>query len=92
MLLNVLSAAAGQGYFHQLMAVATWTSLPFLWLLSQPVLILSGENDPIVPVINARILRGLIRHARLEVFPGGHLEIVNSARDLGQRVSRFIRS
>ena len=91
MLRSVRSAAAGQGYFHQLMAVATWTSLPFLWLLRQPVLILSGENDPIVPVINARILRALIPHAALEVFPGGHLEIVNSAPDLGQRVSRFLR-
>ena len=30
-----------------------------------------GRDDPIVPVINGRILAGLIPNARLEVFAGG---------------------
>ena len=36
-----------------------------------------GEDDKIVPVINGKILAGLIPHARLETLPGGHLFLVS---------------
>jgi poly(3-hydroxyoctanoate) depolymerase len=41
-------------YIYRLMAAIGWTSLPWLRLLRQPTLILAGDDDPIVPAINAR--------------------------------------
>jgi pimeloyl-ACP methyl ester carboxylesterase len=38
------------------------------------VLVMMGENDPIVPLANGQLLAGAIPDARLEVFDGaGHL-------------------
>tara|TARA_B100001179_G_scaffold212970_1_gene181268 strand:+ start:600 stop:1505 length:906 start_codon:yes stop_codon:yes gene_type:complete len=62
------------GYFYQLMALAGWTSLPALPFLDKPVLVMMGENDPIVPLSNGQLLARSIPGARLEVFEGaGHL-------------------
>lgn len=78
------------GYLYQLLAAAGWTSLPFLPLLRQPVLVLSGDDDPIVPLINGRILAGLIPHADLHVYPGGHLELGLAPRLLTPAVEQFL--
>lgn len=69
------AAGARAGYAYQLAAGAGWTSLCILPLLSQPTLVLTGDDDPIIPVVNGRILAGLIRGAQLQVYPGGHLEL-----------------
>ena len=53
-----------------------WTSLPFLPLIRQPTLVLAGDDDPIIPLANAKILAALIPRARLQVYHGGHLELV----------------
>ena len=42
-------AVAGLGYPYRLAAAASWSSLPFLTLIRQPVLVMGG-GDPIVPV------------------------------------------
>ncbi len=42
-----------RGYLYQLTAGAGWTSVPFLPLLRQRTLILSGDDDPIIPLANA---------------------------------------
>lgn len=63
-----------RGYLYQLMALAGWTSTPFLPFLAKPVLIMMGEKDPIVPLVNGRMLKALIPGARLATFKdGGHL-------------------
>jgi hypothetical protein len=59
------------GYLDQLYAIAFWTGLPWLWRLRQPTLVLTGDDDPIVPVINGRILAGLTPDARLQIIRGG---------------------
>ena len=69
-----ITAPSSTGYFYQLMALTGWTSLPALPFLDKPVLVMMGENDPIVPLANGRLLAGAIPDARLEVFEGaGHL-------------------
>ena len=60
-----------RGYLYQLLAMIGWTSLPALPFLRQETLIMMGGDDAIVPVINGRLLKALIPHARLEVFEGG---------------------
>src|SRR3712207_7518908 len=42
-----------RGYYYQLAASTGWSSLPFLGLIRQPTLVLAGDDDPIVPVVNA---------------------------------------
>jgi poly(3-hydroxyalkanoate) depolymerase len=80
------------GYFLQLLAGAGWTSLPALPLIRQPTLILAGNDDPIIPLVNARIMRTLLPHATLHVYDDGHLGLITSADDLGPLVSRFLAS
>lgn len=81
---------SGLGYLYQLAAAAGWSSLPFLGLIRQPVLVMGGDADPIVPVANARILAGLIPNATLHVFNGGHVEPLAAARDFVPVITRFV--
>ena len=81
---------SARGYLYQLTAGAGWTSLPFLPFLRQPTLIISGDDDPIIPLANARLMHGLIPAARLHVFHGGHLGLVTEAAELAPVVSQFL--
>jgi pimeloyl-ACP methyl ester carboxylesterase len=54
-----------RGYLLQLLAGVGWTSLPGLPFVRQPTLILAGTDDPIIPLVNARIMARLLREARL---------------------------
>jgi len=87
---NTRFDVSGLGYLYQLAAAAGWTSLPFLPLIRQPVLVMGGEDDPIVPVANARILAALIPTATLHVFAGGHVEPLTAATDFGPRITQFL--
>ena len=69
---------------------AGWTSLPWLPLLPQPTLVMHGLDDPIVPLINARILSALIRRAELHVVDDGHMFLVSKAQDVAPVVHRFL--
>lgn len=80
------------GYSDQLVAALAWTSLPWLRLIRQPTLIVAGADDPIVPLVNARILRWLIPRSRLHVHDGGHLALITEAPDLAPVVARFLRA
>ena len=55
-----------------------------------PALVLMGEDDPIVPVANGRILAGRLANAKLEVLPCGHLFMVTMPEETAQRVQSFI--
>jgi poly(3-hydroxyalkanoate) depolymerase len=79
------------GYLYQLAAGAGWSSLPLLPLIRQTTLVLAGDDDPIIPLANARIMRRLIRNAELHVYRGGHLCLFTEAEDLAPVVDRFLR-
>jgi poly(3-hydroxyalkanoate) depolymerase len=78
------------GYVLQLLAGVGWTSLPALPLIRQSTLILAGDDDPIIPLVNARIMQRLLPHADLHVFEDGHLGLLTSAAELGPLVSAFL--
>jgi poly(3-hydroxyalkanoate) depolymerase len=59
------------GYAFQLYAVCGWTSAPYLHQLHQPTLIISGDDDRAVPLLNAKLLQRMIPDARLHIVPGG---------------------
>src|ERR671935_552866 len=44
------------GYAYQLYAAAGWTSLPWLRKIRHATLVVAGEQDPSVPLRNARLL------------------------------------
>lgn len=78
------------GYLLQLLAGVGWSSLPALPLIRQPTLILAGNDDPLIPLGNARIMRALLPDATLYVFDDGHLGLLTSADELGPIVSEFL--
>ncbi|WP_205013824.1 poly(3-hydroxyalkanoate) depolymerase [Nocardioides albidus] len=80
-----------RGYLLQLLAGAGWSSLPGLPFIRQPTLILAGDDDPLIPLVNARIMTRLIPHARLHVYADGHLGLVTSADTLAPLVADFLR-
>ncbi len=79
-----------RGYLYQLLAIATWTSLPALTLIRQSTLVLSGDDDPLIPTINARILARGIPRARLQMYRGGHLALVTEAAALAPVIDAFL--
>lgn len=91
-LLGGHASASRRGYALQLAAGAGWTSLPFLPLIRQPTLILAGSDDPVIPLVNAKVMSRLLPHADLHVYPDGHLGLLTRADELAPRVARFLRS
>jgi pimeloyl-ACP methyl ester carboxylesterase len=91
---DLLHATTGmgptRGYFYQLLAAAGWTSLQLLPLLRQPTLILAGDDDPIIPLVNARIMHQLIARSELTVYRGGHLGLVSGAKRMAPIVEAFL--
>jgi len=79
-----------RGYVYQLLAIAAWTSLHALPLIRQPTLVLSGDDDPIIPTINARIMARGIPRARLHLYRGGHLALVTEAAELAPVIDAFL--
>jgi poly(3-hydroxyalkanoate) depolymerase len=78
------------GYYLQLVAGFGWSSLPWLRLLAQPTLVMAGTDDPLVPVVNGRILASLIPDARLVTIDDGHLFLVTSASESAAMISGFL--
>jgi len=64
-------APTRRGYAAQLYALAGFSSLGWLHRLTVPALVLTGDDDPIVPTVNARVLALLLPQARLEIIRGG---------------------
>jgi pimeloyl-ACP methyl ester carboxylesterase len=85
-----LHAGSKVGYLHQLLAGAVWTSLFALPAVRQETLIVSGTDDPIIPVINAHVMNALLPHSRLHLHPGGHIDLVHNADELAPVVERFL--
>ena len=83
-------APSWRGYLYQLAAGLGWTSLPFLPLLRQPTLILAGADDPIIPLVNARMMASLIHDAQLHVYPDGHLGLLTMTDELAAVIAAFL--
>jgi poly(3-hydroxyalkanoate) depolymerase len=79
------------GYFYQLLGGTGWTSLPWLGKLRQPVLIMHGDDDPLVPLVNAKAMHHLIPHSKLYIFHDGHLGLATSAEELAPVVNDFLK-
>ena len=85
-----MHGARNLGYLYQLLAVAGWTSLPWLWSLPQPTLILMGRDDPLVPPVNGHILAALIPNAELRLIDDGHLFFVTRPAETAAAIEAFL--
>jgi poly(3-hydroxyoctanoate) depolymerase len=80
-----------RGYAWQLAAISSWSSLPWLHRIRHETLILAGDVDPLVPVLNARMLRAFIPSAQLRVIPdGGHLFLLDSPEVVAPLIAAFL--
>jgi poly(3-hydroxyalkanoate) depolymerase len=85
-----MGGARGVGYLYQLLAMVGWTSLPWLWSIRQPTLVMMGREDPLVPPINGRILARLIPNAKLEMIDDGHLFLVTRPVECAALIEKFL--
>jgi poly(3-hydroxyalkanoate) depolymerase len=80
------------GYAGQLWAISGWSSMPWLHTLPQPTLVLAGDDDPLVPLVNGRILAWRIPDATLHVVEGGgHLFVLERSAEIADLVTDFLR-
>ncbi|PHR92279.1 MAG: poly(3-hydroxyalkanoate) depolymerase [Robiginitomaculum sp.] len=79
-----------KGYLFQLMAMAGWSSLPFLRFLRVPTLIIAGDRDHIVPLANAHILKFMIKGSQMYEFEdAGHLFLLTKRDESIQIIRDF---
>ena len=81
------------GYALQILGITGWSSWPFLHCIPHETLVISGDDDPLVPVANARMLAARIPRATLEIVEkGGHLLLWDDAKNLGERIGQFVNA
>lgn len=80
-----------RGYAHQLYATSVWSSHPWLRRIGQDTLVIHGDNDPLVPLANARYLARSIPGATLRIMPdAGHLLLLDQAPEAGRLITDFV--
>lgn len=79
-----------RGYYGQVAALCAWTSLPWLHRLDQPVQVIAGLFDALIPVANQLFLAGLLPSCELRVFPAGHLVMYSRRREVAALVTDFL--
>jgi pimeloyl-ACP methyl ester carboxylesterase len=85
-----MHGARNLGYLYQLLAISGWSSLPWLWSLPQPTLVLMGRDDPLVRPINGHIMAALIPNAELRMIDDGHLFIVTRPAETATLIEAFL--
>jgi poly(3-hydroxyalkanoate) depolymerase len=79
------------GYLAQIAATWTYSGFPALRRVRAPTLVLAGDDDPIVPLVNARLLARLIRGAEVHVIEnGGHLFLLDGTPGVGLLITEFL--
>ncbi len=86
-----ISPPTRSGYLYQLIAMSGWTSVPFLPFVKAPTLVMMGDADKIVPLVNGKFLCALLPNARLEIVKdGGHLFLVSKANVSAPLIREFL--
>ena len=78
------------GYVNQLFALSGWTSLFWLHRITAPAMILAGEDDPIIPLINARLLANRLPDSRLVTYDCGHLFVLTRLEQVAADINAFL--
>jgi pimeloyl-ACP methyl ester carboxylesterase len=77
------------GNLYRFAGLAGRYELP--WSIHRPTLVLNGDDDPLVPYTDGRVLASLITGASAVVVPGGgHLMLFDSPEVVGPMVADFL--
>lgn len=87
---RLISPPSIWGYLSQLYALAGWTSLFWLHEVRAPALVLAGDDDPIVPLANARVLANRLPDARLNIYDCGHLFVLTRLEQVSADINEFL--
>lgn len=79
------------GYTYQMMAVYWWTSLHWLHRITQPTLVLAGNDDPLIPLVNMQVIASRMPDSTLHVFEDGHLFLLTSMDEAVPLIDTFLR-
>jgi pimeloyl-ACP methyl ester carboxylesterase len=80
------------GYLGQLCAASGFSSHQWIRRITQPTLVMAGDDDPLVPVSNARYLAWATRGARLRVMRGaGQLMLIDNPRPASRLIREFLQ-
>lgn len=79
------------GYYWQLFAGMGWTSIHWLHKIRQPTLVLAGDDDPLIPLVNMRLLAWRIPNAEIHVIDDGHLFLITRAESVAPTIMEFLR-
>jgi poly(3-hydroxyoctanoate) depolymerase len=91
--LRLQHAPSWRGYLGQLQSISRWSGLPLLRDISSEVLVLTGDDDPLTPVVNAKMLTHLLPNGRMVVLPGiGHLLVMNTDSGAHPVICEFLTS
>ncbi|MCZ6853437.1 MAG: alpha/beta fold hydrolase [Gammaproteobacteria bacterium] len=78
------------GYLSQLYALTGWTSIFWLGEIKAQTLVMAGDDDPIVPLANARLLAHRLPNARLSIYDCGHLFILTRLERARAEIDAFL--
>jgi len=79
------------GYAMQLLGGIGWSSWSYLPQIRHETLVVCGDDDPLVPLANARMLATRIPHARLEVVErAGHLLLWDEPERVAPKIGQFV--
>ncbi|HMD56938.1 MAG TPA: alpha/beta hydrolase [Solirubrobacteraceae bacterium] len=79
------------GYAYQLYAASGWSSVPWLWRIKQPTLIIAGDDDPIIPLANPKLMARMIPASQLRVVKGGgHLFLLDEPESVVDDIDAFL--
>jgi len=89
--LRLRHAPSTWGYAVQLAALTGWSSHAWLAGLRQPTLVVHGDEDPLIPLLNARYLAHRIPRAALEVVRrAGHLMLYDEPERVAPPIAAFL--
>ena len=51
---------------------------------------MAGNDDPVIPLVNARLMAALIHDSRLHVFDDGHLFVLSQPGETARVLHQFL--
>lgn len=87
-----MQSSGGVGYYYQGASVWWWTSIWWLHRITQKTLVLGGNDDPLIKVVNTENLARWIPDSEMHIFDDGHLFLLTQADAASSMISRFLNS
>jgi poly(3-hydroxyoctanoate) depolymerase len=89
-LLRLKHPPTWRGYVWQVISILRWSGFPILRKIQHEVLVLAGEDDPMIPVVNAMMLTHMLPNGRLLVIPDeGHMMMADTDSRIHPLIQEF---